>query len=132
VDKIQDSGLLEEVKDLSAQLQDYQNRLAAVFDRSAESIAERRVVLWATLHLLFSKDGETFKPIFSGKNYEEKLENYYSILDDEEDSFEFERNVFEKGQIFLTTWLKKQAETPEDFQLLESIIDESGQEDAES
>lgn len=125
VDKIQNPELLEEIKEMAVELQDYQSRLSSVFDRSAESIAERRVVLWATLHLLYTKDGETFKPVFSGKNYEEKLENYYTILDEEGEEFEFEKSIFEKGQIFIMTWLKKQAETVEDFQLLETIIDES-------
>jgi hypothetical protein len=62
--------------------------------------------------------------VFSGKNYKDKLENYYNMLDDE-DSYIFEKNIFSKGSILLSTWLKKQAETEEDFKLLESILDES-------
>jgi hypothetical protein len=131
VDKINNPALLEEVKDLSIQLQDYQSRLASVFDRSAESIAERRVVLWATLFMIHTKEGDTYSPVFSGKTYEEKLNRYYDILDSESEDFEFEKAVFEKGQIFMMTWLKKQAETEEDFKLLESIIDGENTEDAD-
>jgi hypothetical protein len=71
------------------------------------------------------KENETFKVVFSGSNYKDKLENYYNMLDEEEESHIFEKNIFSKGSVLLSTWLKKQAETEEDFKLLESIIDES-------
>jgi hypothetical protein len=124
-ENIENPELLEEIKDISSQVEDYQSRLNSIFERSAESIAERRVVQWCTLNFLFLKDEDTFKPIFSGKNYKDKLENYYNILDDEQDVYEYEKNVFSKGSILISTWLKKQAENEEDFKLLESIIDES-------
>jgi len=124
-ENIENPELLNEIKDISSQVEDYQSRLNSIFERSAESIAERRVVQWCSLNFLFQKDEETFKPIFSGKNYKDKLENYYNILDDEEDVYEYEKNVFSKGSILISTWLKKQAENEEDFKLLESIIDES-------
>lgn len=124
-ENIDNPELLNEIKDISSQVEDYQSRLNSIFERSAESIAERRVVQWCTLNFLFQKDEETFKPIFSGKNYKDKLENYYNILDDEADVYEYEKNVFSKGSILISTWLKKQAENEEDFKLLESIIDES-------
>ena len=124
-ENIENQELLEEIKDISSQVEDYQSRLNSIFERSAESISERRVIQWCTLNLLFSKDGDTFKPIFTGKNYKDKLENYYNILDDEGDTYEYEKNVFSKGSILLSTWLKKQAENEEDFKLLESILDDS-------
>ena len=124
-ENIENPELLNEIKDISSQVEDYQSRLNSIFERSAESIAERRVVQWCSLNFLFQKDEETFKPIFSGKNYKDNLENYYNILDDEEDVYEYEKNVFSKGSILISTWLKKQAENEEDFKLLESIIDES-------
>lgn len=131
LDKIQNPSLLEEIKELSVQITDYQNRLSAVFERSAESIAERRVVMWGVLSLLFTKENDIYSPIFSGKNYNDKLENYYNLIDskEKEDDFIFEQAVFEKGQIFLSLWLKKQAESKEDFQLLESMLDEAEEEE---
>lgn len=122
-EKIIDDALLEEVKNLTIELQDYQNRLSSVFDRSAESIAERRVILWAVLNLLFTKTDGGYKPLISGKNHEERLDNYYNILD--EDTGEFEKKAIERGQIFLSSWLKKQVENEEDFKTLDSIIQEA-------
>ena len=127
-ENIENPELLEEIKDISSQVEDYQSRLNTIFERSAESISERRVVQWCALNFLFYKEDDTFKPIFSGKNYKDKLENYYNILDDDGDTYEYEKNVFSKGSILLSTWLKKQAENEEDFKLLESIIDESEEE----
>ena len=124
-ENIENPELLEEIKDISSQVEDYQSRLNSIFERSAESISESRVVQWCTLNFLFQKEDDIFKPIFSGKNYKDKLENYYNILDDDGDTYEYEKNVFSKGSILLSTWLKKQAENEEDFKLLESIIDES-------
>jgi len=124
-EKIDNPVLLSEIKDISSEIEDYQSRLSSIFERSAESIAERRLIQWCTLNLLFVKENETFRGIYSGSNYKDKLENYYNMLDEESDSNVFEKNVFSKGSILVSTWLKKQAETEEDFKLLESIIDES-------
>jgi hypothetical protein len=124
-ENIDNPELLNEIKEISSQIEDYQSRLNSIFERSAESISERRVVQWCTLNLLFFKEEDTFKNVYSGKNYKDKLENYYNMLDDEEDIYAFEKNVFSKGSILLSTWLKKQAENEEDFKLLESIIDEA-------
>lgn len=131
-EKVEDQGLLEEVKDLTIELQEYQNKLSSIFDRSAESIAERRVILWTCLFLLFVKDGDVYKQIFSGKDFDEKMESYYNILDTEDDSYDFEKFAFEKGNVLLTSWLKKQAENEEDFKLLESILDGTDVADDES
>ena len=124
-EKIDNPVLLTEIKDISSEIEDYQSRLSSIFERSAESIAERRLIQWCTLNLLFLKENETFKMVFSGSSYKDKLENYYNMLDEEEESHIFEKNIFSKGSVLLSTWLKKQAETQEDFKLLESIIDES-------
>ena len=124
-ESIDNPDLLNEIKEISSQIEDYQSRLNSIFERSAESIAERRVVQWCTLNLLFLKEDGSFRNVYSGKNYKDKLENYYNMLDDEEELYVFEKNIFSKGSILLSTWLKKQAETEEDFKLLESIIDES-------
>jgi hypothetical protein len=128
-ENIDNPELLNEIKEISSQIEDYQSRLNSIFERSAESISERRVVQWCTLNLLFLKEEDTFKNVYSGKNYKDKLENYYNILDDDGDTYTFEKNVFSKGSILLSTWLKKQAENEEDFKLLESIIDEADEAD---
>jgi uncharacterized protein YajQ (UPF0234 family) len=98
IDKIDNPELLEEIRELSMQVNDYQNRLAAIFDRSAESIAERRVVLWAVLNLLFTKKDDLFYPIFAGKDYNEKLDNYYNLLDENDEGFLFEKEALIKGR----------------------------------
>lgn len=127
-EKIENPGLLEEIKDLTSQLQDYQTRLNSIFDRSAESIAERRVILWAVLNLLFVKDGEKYNYVFAGVDHKDKIESYYNMLDSDDD-FEFEKKIVEKGQIFLSAWLRKQIETEEDFKLMESIIDDNSEDE---
>jgi hypothetical protein len=123
-EKIQNNGLLEEIKELTVELQEYQNKLSSIFERSAESLAERRTILWSILNFIFIKDGDTYKHFVPGNDYKARLENYYDILDSEEEKT-FELKVLEKGQIILSSWLRKQAENQEDFALLESIIDES-------
>jgi pyruvate/2-oxoacid:ferredoxin oxidoreductase beta subunit len=60
-EKIDNPVLLSEIKDISSEIEDYQSRLSSIFERSAESIAERRLIQWCTLNLLFVKENETFK-----------------------------------------------------------------------
>lgn len=123
-DGIVDDELLNEIKEMSVKLEEYQQNLQSVFDRSAESMAERRVHLWATFQFVFVKDGETFKPLFGNGTFDQKLDLYYDMLDDEEGKFEFENKVFTKANILLASWMRKRVQTEEEFKLLESYIDE--------
>lgn len=123
-DKIDDPALLEEIKDMTLEVQEYQAKLASIFDRSAESIAERKLVLWSILFLLFFEENGSYKNICSGSSFNDRLEKYYEIFDSEEDEFLPEKRALEKGQILLSYWLKKQVEKEEDFKLLESILDQ--------
>ena len=116
--------LMEELKNMSVKLEEYQQNLQSVFERSAESIAERRVSQWAVFNLIYIKDAEEYKHVFKGANYENKLNFYYDVLDDETGHYEFEQKVFTKGALLISSWLKRRLESQEDFELLESYIDE--------
>lgn len=119
---ISNDTLIEELKDMSVKLEEYQENLKSVFDRSAESVAERRLHQWATFFLTYIKDGE-YRHVFRGQNYNQKLDGFYEILDEPE-TFEFENKVFTKANILIGSWLRKRIVTEEDFKTLESYIDE--------
>jgi len=123
-DGIFNQELVDELKVLSTKLEDYQQNLQSVFDRSAESTAEKRVNLWAVFNLLYLKNGETYSHVFKGLSYEDKLNFYYEVLDDETEKYEFEQKIFTKGTILIGSWLKRRLETEEDFALMESYIDD--------
>lgn len=117
-------ALIDELKDMSVKLEEYQQNLQSVFERSAESIAERRVHQWATFNLIYIKDGDEYKQVFRGLNFQQKLDMFYEILDDETGKFEFEQKVFTKGNILLASWMRKRVTNEDEFKLLESYIDE--------
>lgn len=115
------TGLLEEIKDMTVKLEEYQQNLESVFDRSAESIAEKRVHLWATFNFTFIKEGDKYFPLFEGNSFEQKLDHYYEILDGD---LEFEQKAFSKANILIASWIKRKISSEEDFKLLEEYIDE--------
>lgn len=123
-DGIYNEALMDELKTMSVKLEEYQQNLQSVFERSAESIAERRVSQWAIFNLIYIKEGGEYVHVFKGPNYENKLNFYYDVLDDESGKYQFESRIFTKAALLITSWLKRRIESPEDFELLESYIDQ--------
>lgn len=80
--------LKKDVKPLSEILRRYNMAEESLFDDTAESRARNKAILWWIINLAYkveTEDGkEVEKPFFSGKDYDEKLDNYDEIMESEE------------------------------------------------
>ena len=80
--------LKKDVKPLSEILRRYNMAEESLFDDTAESRARNKAILWGIINLAYkveTEDGkEVEKPFFSGKDYDEKLDNYDEIMESEE------------------------------------------------
>ena len=62
-----------------------------LFNHTADTKAQNRIVMWYVMNLSFykdpSKDHEDFVPIFEGKTFEEKEENLYDLEEKDDDLY---------------------------------------------
>ena len=102
-------------------IQDFENEQTSLFSQTAENIARNRVLLWLTVNLSYYKTEEAreekdpWVPFFTGSEYEDKLD-YYDIIVEDEDTFR--KDVAEKFSILVAFWHSGRANTKEEFQFL--------------
>tara|TARA_Y100000114_G_C11720410_1_gene308166 strand:- start:398 stop:1132 length:735 start_codon:yes stop_codon:yes gene_type:complete len=79
-----------EIVSLKRELQELESSLQSVYQHTADSKAEKEVLLWYAIKLArFSEDEEEEKEFFKGIDFEEQLEDLYEKYEIEE-SFESE------------------------------------------
>lgn len=116
-----DDVLLEEIKDLYLALENHSQKYESILARSAESIAERKLIEWKVLNFTFFED-ET--PVFKGKTFKAKQDFFYEVFDDETDKYQVEKDAFNKAFTFFTLIFRGTINTEEDFRNIEQMIDE--------
>ena len=112
---------LEKIKDeLSAakrQMVEVESSMHTLFDHTADTKAQNRLILWYTLMLTHIQEEGDENPVayFKGENFEDKVEDYYAK---EEEGSDFYLEVIKKITTVLAFWFFNQASTPEEFNAL--------------
>ena len=89
----------------------------SLFDHTADTKAQNRVLLWYTLMLthIQREDDENPLPYFEGEEFEEKINDYYGKEDNSSDLYEA---IVKKVTTILAFWFFNQASTPDEFNKL--------------
>lgn len=109
--------LKEKLAQTKRQLVDAESSMQSLFDHTADTKAQNRLLLWYSLNLTYlqrEKDEEPI-PYFEGEDFEEKLDDYYKKEDNTTDFYEA---VVKKVSTVLAFWFFNQASSPEDFNKL--------------
>ena len=109
---------------LRKELQEYEVRYSSLFDQTAENRAKNQTVMWWVLHLGFHKqnEDEEYASVFSGKDYDEKLDSY----DEYEDMADlFWDESIKKLIYFVSFWNSGQGSSPDDFKNAEEFYNDS-------
>jgi hypothetical protein len=116
---------LEEIKselaDAKRKLVEYESNMHTLFDHTADTKAQNKLLLWYSLMLTHIQGEDDDKPYhyFQGDTFEEKKDDYY-IKEDAGDSFYFD--VVKKVTTILAFWFFNQASKPEEFnKLIEGV-----------
>tara|TARA_R100000008_G_scaffold966_1_gene788 strand:+ start:2112 stop:2882 length:771 start_codon:yes stop_codon:yes gene_type:complete len=120
------SNILQELGELRRSIVDLEGVYASLFNHTADTKAQNRVILWYVLNLTYFKKDEDeeaeLEPFFKGETFDEK-ESYYYTLDETND--ELYSLIQGKVATFLSYWYFSTAATREDFDRLNEDI-ESG------
>jgi len=93
----------------------------SLFNHTADIKAQNRVILWYILHLAHLNTNEkedTNTPLFEGKSFENKIDDYYKKDEDDNELF---RLIQSKLAAIISYWYFSEKPTQEDF---DNIIDD--------
>jgi hypothetical protein len=104
------------------QIIDIESSYRALFDHTADSKAQNKVLLWYILNLTYIKKQNDVeeKPYFKGKEFEDKLVDFYS-KEEAQDSQHIA--ISKKLSTLVAFWFFNQASTKEDFEELDRKIE---------
>jgi hypothetical protein len=116
------SKIKTEIEDSRAQIIDIESSYRALFEHTADTKAQNKVLLWYIINLTNIKREIDLdpKPYFKGKDFEEKLTDFY---EKEEKGEDFHVRLVKKLSTFVAFWFFNQASTKEEFEDLERRIE---------
>ena len=116
---------LEKIKsdlaDSKRKLVEFESNMHTLFDHTADTKAQNKLLLWYSLMLthIQGEDDDKPYPYFKGGDFEEKKEDYFE-KEDAGDPFYFE--LVKKVTTILAFWFFNQASKPEEFnKLIEDV-----------
>jgi hypothetical protein len=95
--------------------------MQSLFDHTADTKAQNRLLLWYTLMLtnIQREDDEDPKPYFIGDDFDKRIDDYYTKEDENSDFYGL---LVQKVSTILAFWFFNQASTPEEFnKLIEDV-----------
>lgn len=118
--KIED--LVAEISNTRKDIVEIESNHRSLFDHTADSKAQNRLLLWYILNLTFIKkeDDSKEKPYFKGSSFEEKLEEYYKKEEDPPKEYFL---ISRKVSTLIAFWFFNQASSEEDFKKLDERIE---------
>jgi hypothetical protein len=113
-EKLRSDELINDLDDIRKDIQNFEASQISIFENTAEAKARNRTILWWVMNLSYEKDGDNFKSIFKGENFEDKLLQY-DTFEEEENKYEFLLGVIRRITYLTTLWFLGRADTTEDF-----------------
>lgn len=116
------SNLLGEMAEKRRDIVDMETSYSSLFNHTADSKAQNKVILWYLVHLSFYQEDEDLdpKPFFNGEEAQDKIEQYYDIDENGHEIFDL---VKDKLLSILSFWYFSANASKEDFDSLNDDID---------
>lgn len=115
--------LQKELIELLVKIQDFELTKSSVFNRTADSMARNKTILWWLLNLAYKIEGDKEIQIFEGKDFSEKLDHYNRLLEGAEDNNDVHfTDVIQRFFYFIPAWYTGQAVKEEDFKKIDNLI----------
>jgi hypothetical protein len=114
-------SLKEELSIKKRKIIDSETSMQSLFDHTADTKAQNRLLLWYTLMLtnIQREDDEDPKPYFIGVDFDKRIDDYYAKEDENSDFYGL---LVQKVSTILALWFFNQASTPEEFnKLIEDV-----------
>lgn len=115
------SNILGQIAEKRREIVDMETSYSSLFNHTADSKAQSKVILWYLVNLSYFQKGEgDTVPFFNAEEVEDKIEQYYEIDENGHEVFDL---IKDKLSTILSFWYFSQGATQEDFDQLNNDID---------
>lgn len=116
------SSLLGEMAEKRRDIVDMETSYSSLFNHTADSKAQNKVILWYLVHLSYYQENEDsdMKAFFNGQESEDKINQYYDVDENGHEIFDL---VKDKILSILSFWYFSSNASKEDFDSLNEDID---------
>jgi hypothetical protein len=119
----------EYLKDARVRIQEFEMQQSSLYDQTAENRARNKTILWWVLHLASYTDSEdNQKPFFGDGEYEDRIQIYDRMEEEEE---EFMATCINKFFYYVSFWYVSKTSDPEQFKDLIKFAEQQDLEDRE-
>ena len=122
VDREAEAKVINEITTLRMRMVQVESAYRALFDNTADNIAQNNVIRWFCLHMAHSQvlpDGN-IEPMFKGVTTEQKLESMHQMDEDEDEVY---KKSYRKLATFVSFWFFSKNAKHEDFKKLDDDIE---------
>lgn len=113
----------EDLEAIRTNIQSFETDQVNIFENTAEAKARNKSILWWVLNLAYEKNSDgSYQPIVSGDTYDQKIEAYDKIEEDDPDSLAM--LILSKMVYYVTLWFIGRANKQEDFELYRAQIED--------
>jgi hypothetical protein len=116
-------GLLSDLAELRREIVDLETAYSSVFNHTADTKAQNKVILWYLVNLSYYQENEDddINSFFIGEALEDKIDEYYKIDEEGHDLFDVAKH---KLMSFISFWYFSSGASKEDFDSLNKDIEE--------
>jgi hypothetical protein len=121
-DKEAEAVIIDKITNMRMRMVQVESAYRALFDNTADNIAQNNVVRWFCLHMAHTQimpDGN-IEPMFKGTTTEQKLESLHEM---DENSDEVYNKAYKKLATFVSFWYFSKNAKREDFEKLDNDIE---------
>jgi hypothetical protein len=122
LDREAEAKVINEITTLRMRMVQVESSYRALFDNTADNIAQNNVIRWFCLHMAHSQvvpDGN-IEPMFKGTTTEQKLESMHQMDEDEDEVY---KKAYRKLATFVSFWFFSKNAKHEDFKKLNDDIE---------
>lgn len=101
-----------EYTNLRRELIDFESARSSIFDKTADTKAFHRQVMWYKLNLFYKEENGQLTSLFAGKTFDEKAEQYDELLESKD---ELLTNIDGRISAYITYWIHSGADKKDDF-----------------
>jgi hypothetical protein len=123
VEKKRMQALLGKMAEKRREIVDMETSYSSLFNHTADSKAQNKVLLWYLVHLSYyqKQEEDEIIPFFTGESSEDKIDEYYELDEGGDDIFDLAKD---KITTMLSFWYFSTNASKEDFESLEKDIEE--------
>lgn len=122
LDREAEAKVINEITTLRMRMVQVESSYRALFDNTADNIAQNNVIRWFCLHMAHSQvipDGN-IEPLFKGTTTEQKLESMHQMDENEDEIY---KKAYRKLATFVSFWFFSKNAKHEDFKKLDDDIE---------